>query len=191
MSLIVPPEGVHWQAWVEQTLKQIYTDQTRIWRRIGQPQPPAQLVPVEQTGGSGSNPIAMFRLAAPLYIGTNSASAVKQKLDTGSWVDDTPTATIYADFHMVGYRFEDEQIWCFFDEVSGHWYPLDGGGVHFEGTAAEDIAQGDPGDITLTNSRGTVSAIARYGAVVDGDLVSVHWDHHEANFFAGDSECGA
>lgn len=132
------------------------------------------------------------RLEAALYRDNDSAGAVPQRWIEGddAFEDDPDAEPIdISGVKCYGYFFADDIV-----EVReifpGIWKPTHAGSYHFEGTGAT-IAQGATGSITLTQSRGSVTATARYGDVVSGDLVSLHWDNDEGLFFIGDSECSA
>lgn len=143
--------------------------------------------------GELQSPSFFVKLAAPLHRDLDSEDAQPQQwsADDEDFADDpdAETVTVIGKW-CYGYFFTDDIVEVR-EIADGVYKPVHSGGVHFEGTAAESFSQGFTGDITLTESRGTIEATAQYGDVVSGDSVSVHWDDAEQKFFVGDSECSA
>lgn len=165
---------------------QHHVDIQRLWRAFSE-KPPTQPPTGGPTGSGGGASLTLVRLTAALYRDTDSSGAVPQVFSGGAWGDGSGTVTIKSTY-AFGYHFSGARVFCSVTE-DGVYYPVTTGGMHFEGTAAASFAKAATGNITLTQSRGTVTATARYGAVTNGKLVSVHWDNEEKKFFVGDSEC--
>lgn len=128
------------------------------------------------------------KLAAKLHKDQDSDDAVVQSWDGSEWVDGSDTVDV-SGFAVKGYYFADEIVPVFKGKDS-EYHPVNTGAYAAQATAAANISKGASGNVTVTQSRGTVSAEARIGAVDNGDKLAINWDDAEKKWFIDDAECG-
>lgn len=137
----------------------------------------------------GSMAVKWVKLADALYRDHDSDAAVVQSWDGSAWTDTESTIDITGDL-ANGYFFSDAIVPAF-RASDGKYHSMSTGAYTAQGTAAANISQSANGNVTVTQSRGTVTATSRLGSVSSGDLVQLSWDDDEKKWYISDAECGA